>query len=89
MALAQGLVHYLTDGPEAMQAQLDDVLAKLRRCAPNATAVTKQLLLDVGSVPLEQLLDRASDDFSAAINSPEGAEGTAAFVEKRKPEWAQ
>ncbi len=89
VALAQGLVHYLTDGPEAMQAQLDDVLAKLRRCAPNATAVTKQLLLDVGSVPLEQLLDRASDDFSAAINSPEGAEGTAAFVEKRKPEWAQ
>lgn len=84
----QGIVHYVTDGPEAMQAQLEDVLGKLKRCAPNATAVTKQLMLDVGSAPLEQLLDRAADDFTAAINSPEGKEGTAAFVEKRLPNWA-
>ena len=71
-----------------MQAQLDDVLNKLRRCAPNATAVTKQLMLDVGSVPLEQLLDRAATDFTTAIGGDEGREGTAAFIEKRLPNWA-
>ena len=89
VALEKGLVHYLTDGPDAMQAQLEEVLDKLKRCGPSATAVTKQLLLDVGSVPLEQLLDRASDDFTRAINSSEGKEGTAAFVEKRLPRWAE
>ena len=87
-AMRLGLVHYMTEGEEAMQAKLDEVLTKLRRCAPNATAVTKQLILDVGSTDLESLLDRASDDFSAAINSDEGRDGTLAFVEKRKPFWA-
>ena len=89
VALDAGLVHYVADGRQAMDACLDTVLGKLRRCAPNATAVTKQLMLDVGSVPLEQLLDRAADDFTAAINSEEGKEGTGAFVEKRLPAWAQ
>ncbi len=87
-AMRLGLVHYVTEGEEAMQARLDEVLAKLRRCAPNATAITKELILDVGSTDLEALLDRASDDFSAAINSDEGKDGTLAFIEKRKPFWA-
>ncbi len=87
-ALELGLVHYQTEGSDAMQAQLDEVLAKVRRCAPNANAVTKQLMIDVGSTDLESLLDRASDDFAAAINSEEGKEGTGAFLEKRLPSWA-
>ena len=88
-ALEQGIVHYLTDGADAMQSQLNDVLTQLKRCAPDATAVTKQLMLDVGSVPLEDLLDRAATDFTKAIGSDEGREGTLAFMEKRLPNWAQ
>ncbi len=87
-ALELGLVHYQTEGAEAMQTQLEEVLGKIWRCAPNANAVTKQLMLDVGSTDLESLLDRASDNFSAAINSEEGKEGTTAFLEKRLPAWA-
>jgi isohexenylglutaconyl-CoA hydratase len=83
-----GIVHYTTDGPDEMNALLQDVLAKLKRCAPGATAATKQLMLDVGSTDLESLLDRAANDFTAAINSAEGKEGTTAFVEKRLPNWA-
>ena len=88
-ALAMGLVHYQTEGEDAMQAQLHEVLAKVRRCAPDANAVTKQLMLDVASTELESLLDRASDDFASALNSDEGKEGTTAFLEKRLPSWAQ
>lgn len=84
-----GIVHYLSDGTEQMQRQLDAVLEKLKRCAPAANAATKQLLLDVGQVELEQLLDRAADDFCAALGSDEGQEGTRAFLEKRLPHWAQ
>ena len=88
-ALKLGMVHYLTDGPQQMQSQLDEVIAKLRRCAPNANAVTKQLMLDVGQVELEQLLDRAADDFCAAMRSEEGQQGTLAFMHKRLPPWAE
>ena len=84
-----GLVHYLTDGPEEMQAVLNNMIKKVRRCAPHANAVTKKLMLDVGKVELETLLDRAADDFTAALRSAEGQEGTSAFLAKRAPLWAE
>ena len=85
-----GLVHQVTESPAELQAALDKALAKAARVAPNATAVTKQLLLDAHETPvIESILDRAADDFTAAIMSPEGQEGTLAFVEKRKPNWAE
>ncbi|NNC99776.1 MAG: enoyl-CoA hydratase/isomerase family protein [Gammaproteobacteria bacterium] len=84
-----GLVHHLTDGGQQMRDKLNESLALIKRCAPRATAVTKQLLLDSAqNNAIEALLDRAADDFSNAINSDEGREGTRAFMEKRKPGWA-
>jgi len=71
-----------------MQAKLEEVLHKLRRCAPGATALTKNLILDVGGAELESLLDRASNDFAGALTSEEGRDGILAFIEKRKPYWA-
>ena len=88
-AVRLGLVHYVTEGEQAMEDKLQSVLSKLRRCAPNATALTKQLILDVATTDLETLLDRASNDFSSAVNSDEGKDGTLAFIEKRKPFWAE
>ncbi len=84
-----GIVHFVSDGAEQMQSRLDDVLKQLKRCAPCANAVTKQLLHDVGEMDLEQLLDRAADDFCTALRGSEGQEGTRAFLEKRRPGWAQ
>ncbi len=87
-ALAMGLVHFLVDGPEEMQSRLESVLSGVRRCAPQANALTKALMQEVGHTELESLLDKASDQFAAALNSEEGQEGTRAFIEKRKPLWA-
>jgi len=36
---------------------------------------------------LEALLDEAAASFAASVRGSEGREGTAAFVEKRKPSW--
>jgi isohexenylglutaconyl-CoA hydratase len=84
-ALALGLVHHVTDDTEA---ELARNLKIFKKCAPNATAVTKLLVLDVAERSgMEPLLDRASDDFSKAMLSDEGQEGTAAFIQKRKPSW--
>lgn len=85
-AQALGIVHHVSDEPEAI---LLDKLTLFKKCAPSATAVTKKLIIDVAERKgLEGLLDRASDDFSAAIQSAEGQEGTQAFIDKRKPVWA-
>ena len=89
-ALRIGLVHQVVDGPEQMQEALAMALKLAMKTAPHATAVTKQLLLDAHETPvIESLLDRAADDFSTALTSAEGQEGTKAFVQKRKPSWMQ
>ncbi|MEY8264276.1 MAG: enoyl-CoA hydratase-related protein [Bermanella sp.] len=87
-ALAMGMVHYVTDSKEAMQAQLERVLVKVKRCAPQANADTKALMLQVGLVEQEALLDDAAHTFSKTIGGKEGQEGTQAFLDKRKPSWA-
>ena len=85
-AQSMGIVHHVT---EDIDAELQRNLKLLAKCAPNATAVTKELILDMaGKQDLEPFLDRAADDFADAIRGAEGQEGTRAFIEKRKPSWA-
>ena len=88
-AVRIGIAHTLTQSPQEMQQELDRVTARIRSRAPNATAATKRLLLDVGIVEQEALLDAAADAFTAAMRSGEGKEGTAAFMQKRTPFWAK
>jgi isohexenylglutaconyl-CoA hydratase len=87
-AFELGIVHYLERGQEALEERLDLVLTQLRRCAPKANAVTKQLMLKVGEVEHEALLDQAADLFCASMRGPEGQDGIKAFMEKRLPFWA-
>lgn len=82
-----GLVHFVADGEADINAQLETVLKNVRRCAPQANAQTKALMMQVGTVELERLLDGASDMFALALSGEEGQEGTRAFMEKRKPNW--
>lgn len=84
-----GLVHFCEPDAGAIERRLEETLGQVRRCAPGANAVTKELMLRVGHEPMDGLLDDAAAAFSAAIRSDEGAEGTAAFIDKRLPEWAQ
>lgn len=83
-----GIVHEVADSADELDALLEQTLAQIRRCAPGASAVTKRLVLEVGRTPLDELLDGAAKSFSAAVQGPEGAEGTLAFIGKRKPAWA-
>ncbi|MGE7956592.1 enoyl-CoA hydratase/isomerase family protein [Pseudomonas sp. NPDC089530] len=83
-----GLVHFVEDSPQALAERLDEVLAHVLCCAPEANAATKALLLASTEEPLAPLLDRAAEQFSAAVTGAEGIEGTMAFVQKRKPAWA-
>lgn len=88
-AHAAGLVHEVYDDDEALETGLAHTLAQIRRCAPEAVAVTKDIVISSLSENLEVLLDRAARDFAKAIRGAEGQEGTMAFIEKREPRWAR
>lgn len=84
-----GIVHEIYDSAEALETGLAATLADIRRCAPGAVAVTKDLVISSLSENIEVLLDRGARDFAKAIRGPEGQEGTLAFVQKRAPSWAR
>lgn len=84
-----GITHFVAADSAALEATLNDVLAKVKRCAPGANRVTKVLLHRVGHEDMNNLLDDAAHLFATAVQGEEGAEGTMAFVQKRLPRWAQ
>jgi isohexenylglutaconyl-CoA hydratase len=84
-----GLVHFSEASSAAIEARLQQCLSQVRSCAPQANAQTKALLLAAESEALGPLLDRAAEQFAAAVTGAEGVEGTMAFMQKRAPKWAQ
>jgi isohexenylglutaconyl-CoA hydratase len=84
-----GIAHEVYADAEALEVGLAATLADIRRCAPGAVAVTKDLVISSLSENIEVLLDRAARDFALAIRGPEGQEGMLAFLEKRAPKWAR
>jgi isohexenylglutaconyl-CoA hydratase len=87
-ARRMGLVHFVEHDPQALAERLDEVLAHVLCCAPEANAMTKKLLLASAVQLSDGLLDQAAEWFSEAVTGDEGVEGTMAFVQKRKPGWA-
>ena len=82
-----GLLHFVEQDAQALAERLDEVLQQVLRCAPEANAMTKKLLLASAGQPSNELLDEAAQWFSAAVTGKEGIEGTMAFMQKRKPRW--
>lgn len=82
-----GLIDFLAESTEELEATLKRVLNEIGRCAPGANAVTKRILFDSTSDPLEKVLDRASELFAKQLRSAEGIEGISSFLEKRPAAW--
>jgi isohexenylglutaconyl-CoA hydratase len=86
-ALALRLVHELHE-PGELDGALARVLHDILQCAPGALAATKALILRTRFERPADLVPHAAAVFARAALGPEGAEGTTAFVQKRKPSWA-
>lgn len=86
-ALTLGLVHELHDARD-LDTALSRILSDILHCAPGALAATKALLSRARFEPPASLVDHAATVFARAALGPEGSEGTAAFLHKRKPSWA-
>ena len=86
-ALAIGLVHAV-HAPDQLDAALAAVLTDITACAPGAIAATKALMAKARFKEPADLVQEAALVFSRAVQGPEGLEGTTAFLQKRKPNWA-
>ncbi len=84
-----GISHYLASSEEALLRILGETLDQIKKCAPEANAMTKKLMLKAAEAPAEALISDAAEAFSRSVQGAEGAEGTMAFVQKRLPEWAK
>jgi isohexenylglutaconyl-CoA hydratase len=83
-----GLVNFVADDMAALEARLLAVLQGIGRCAPGANAATKALLQECAEVELGPILDRAAQAFARQMRT-EGAEGVAAFRDKRDAAWVE
>jgi methylglutaconyl-CoA hydratase len=86
-ALAMGVAHKLYPPGEG-DAALEVILGELLQSAPEATAATKRELSAIADLtPSRARIDELQADFHALYHAAEGAEGRAAFREKRRPAW--
>lgn len=88
-AVQYGIGHILADDAADMTQKCTEVLEQIALCAPGANAMTKSIVFTATRLPRAEALDIAARGFAQCMLSDEGREGVAAFVEKRKPDWAQ
>ncbi len=86
-ALKIRLVHEVHADVATLDAALRQVVARIMSCAPGAIAATKALLARARFEAPQDLIEDAAQMFSRAIQSEEGQEGSAAFIQKRRPSW--
>jgi enoyl-CoA hydratase len=85
-AHAWGLVEKVVPAAELEDAALA-VAGRIATQSPHAVAVLRELARTTRDLPLEEGLRREADGFVRCLRSEDGAEGVAAFIEKRPPEF--
>jgi methylglutaconyl-CoA hydratase len=83
-----GLVHEIVPEAEldtAVERRVRDVLSS----GPRAIAAAKALIRDVVDESPKDVIGLTTSTIAAHRVSPEGQEGIRAFLEKRKPKWAE
>ena len=89
-ALKWGLVQEVVADPAAFTVIRETLGAAMMACAPGAVADAKRLVDDVeGRVIDHVLIAETARRIAARRVSDEGQEGVRAFLDKRKPGWAE
>ena len=74
---------------ESLDDAIEEVLADLRRGGPTALGVAKRLVYEVPALEQKEALRWASKLSAELFAGAEAAEGMQAFLQKRKPSWAE
>ena len=81
-----GLVERVVARAELEEAALE-VARTLAQRSPHAMSVIKELAAETRDLPIAEGLRREAQGFMRCLASEDGAEGVAAFLEKRQPEF--
>ena len=87
-AKAIGLAHEVV-AHDGLDIAIDRILAELRTAGPDAVAVAKRLIADVGALSYEDSRDHTAHAIAAQRTGAEGQEGLRAFLERRPAGWAK
>jgi methylglutaconyl-CoA hydratase len=83
-----GLVHEVVKA-EALDAKVDEMVAQILQCGPNAAGIAKKLIHDEAPMTRDQAVDYTVKTIAKVRITPEAQEGLGAFLEKRKASWAK
>ncbi|MEL6826159.1 MAG: enoyl-CoA hydratase-related protein, partial [Pseudomonadota bacterium] len=84
-----GLVQYVVDDLDGLSGMEEHIASLAMGAAPGAIRDAKNLVLDFTGEPFSAALSRETAKRIAARRvSDEGKKGLSAFLEKRKPDWA-
>ncbi|MDB5494778.1 MAG: enoyl-CoA hydratase/isomerase family protein [Phenylobacterium sp.] len=85
-----GLITEVVTDAAGLTAAHDRIAAEIMACAPGALAGAKQLASDVFARDIDHdLLEMTAKRIAAVRVGEEGQEGVRAFLDRRKPSWAQ
>ncbi|MBX3476195.1 MAG: enoyl-CoA hydratase/isomerase family protein [Brevundimonas sp.] len=85
-----GLIGHVLDDAGQIDAFVADFSAAVRACAPGAMGEAKRLVHDVAGRKLDHgLMEDTARRIARARVSAEGQEGVRAFLDKRRPNWAE
>lgn len=83
-----GLVHEIVPGEEQLDEAISEIVDSLLKNGPHAQAECKALIRVVSGQPIDgTTVEETALRSTRVRSSPEGKEGLAAFLEKRKPNW--
>ncbi len=85
-----GLITEAVANAEELDKAMERIEANIMACAPGAVADAKRLVADVYAHRIDKgLMDMTARRIAAARVGEEGQEGVRAFLERRKPSWAE
>ena len=83
-----GLVHDIAPDDNEMDGRLNDLVDAMLACGPVAQRESKELVRAVAGRPVtSELIQDTAERIARLRASPEGREGVAAFLEKRRASW--
>ncbi len=87
-AVELGLIHRAVPAADLDRA-VEEVIGMIRLGGPNAIREAKQLVRRVPELSIDDAFRYTTDKIGELFASAEAAEGMQAFVQKRKPKWAE
>lgn len=85
-----GLVDEVVADAEGLKAAADRIAGEIKLAAPGAIADAKALVDFVADAPIDHaLMEETAKRIAKRRVSPEGQAGVRAFLDRKKPDWAQ